>query len=963
MTACRSWSFLFGKPMLERFAAIHDYGVDIIKIQGEGGKVAEVRNMLEAYRTWDRNRGDVHAVFLDPKTCATPTGGHRAPPVRRVHPDARKGDVEDVDQRDTQETQAPEEPQKPSDIRKQEARENSKGDLPSPSREVQSEDDGENEEDTDELYFTAPEEPTNEEPTKEEPTKVEERTVHTEVERNKTRVDLPGDFARSPQREVPNASNPDEPEKPTDRVLWTEPGKSRVQRVAQILGMMIMGTLLAMAAQYGGVKPVANTQGTPSGDQRSPLREVPSPEEVFEDIVTADTNTSETIEVPQYFLKYYARQYYVQKENKRRMQQRRKMQRARAPVVKEEAEENEEEEMQGGGWGEVPSWMKADVRIHGKVVRPRKRRADVTGGGEPPAREVPDSLNAQINDGADTKMPGQYLTEEQEELEALREATPQEVAAYLVNVAAGAKAGVPVKDPDGEPGTEQPEFEVGGDISVFTQSTDPRNPRRVEALLDTVTIGPDLTVEQRQEVREFVTEFADCFALSMKEVLPIPGAEHTMNIPKDAKFSTKVHQRPTTPVQKAWYNGVIDEMLEAGIIEPLSPKDAKCLSPTTLAQKTHQNGKTQTILELQHQINDQCIAAGLPPSFDLPPRPPETMQTEMTQKPPSWRVCHDYHELNSKTKVAALPPGDIQRKQGLLSGHRWVSVFDFAKGFYACTTAEEIRPYLCFYVEGRGLFTYCKMPMGLTGVPSTFGKTTGGALGDMVGTKIQLFVDDGGMAGDVFEDKMADLRVVFERIREHRLSLSAQKMQFFMTEATFAGNRVGPDGIKPDLTKLTAIVDWKTPHDLLNLKSFLGLCGHFRALIKNYARIAQPLTDLERLAKVGGAGSKGEWRKRMRVVELLKAWTEKHQAAFVALKTMLTSEPVLKGPVFDGRPFIVTTDGLKEGFGGMLCQRFETTMPDGKVVSRLHPIAFVSKHTSLAEERYKPYLLEFAALK
>jgi hypothetical protein len=38
-------------------------------------------------------------------------------------------------------------------------------------------------------------------------------------------------------------------------------------------------------------------------------------------------------------------------------------------------------------------------------------------------------------------------------------------------------------------------------------------------------------------------------------------------------------------------------------------------------------------------------------------------------------------------------------------------------------------------------------------------------------------------------------------------------------------------------------------------------------------------------------------------------------------------------------------------------------MPGGKVVSHLHPIGFASKRTSLAEERYKPYLLEFAALK
>jgi hypothetical protein len=239
-----------------------------------------------------------------------------------------------------------------------------------------------------------------------------------------------------------------------------------------------------------------------------------------------------------------------------------------------------------------------------------------------------------------------------------------------------------------------------------------------------------------------------------------------MNIPEEATFNTKVHQRPTTPAQKLWYNGIIDEMLDAGIIVGIDPKEVKCVSP-------------MTILELQHQINDQCTAAGLPPSFDLPQRPADMHETEDPAKP-LWRVCHDYRELNSKTKVAAMPQGDIQRKQGLLSSHRWISVFDFATGFYACATAEEIRLYLCFYVEGRGFFAYYKMLMGLTGAPSMFSKTTGGALGDLVGTKVQLFVDDGGMAGNDFEVKMADMRTVFLHVREHKLSLSATKMQFFM---------------------------------------------------------------------------------------------------------------------------------------------------------------------------------------
>jgi hypothetical protein len=677
---------------------------------------------------------------------------------------------------------------------------------------------------------------------------------------------------------------------------------------------------------------------------------------------------------------WWQRRRYTRNENRQQM----RLQRKERAWMRSRAGENEEEQ----GVEEDPRWcywtlpctLQFDVRVHGKVVRSKRptRGHSVGENAQPPTREVPDPSHKVDDELADTIAPGKIYSiaemaehqvraaEEATIWDDLRTGSPAMFTAYLVQVTADANTGstpVQYSERDGlEEGFEQPEIRVGEDPSVFTRMTDLHNPRRVAAVLNAVTIGPDLSREQREEVHAFITEFTDCYALSMKEAVPIPGAEHTMNIPTNTTFNTKVHQRPTTPAQKLWYNSVIDEMLNVGIITGIDVKDVKCVSPTTLAQKAHQNGKTRTILELQHQINDQCIAAGLPPSFVLPERPAMAPEVDDPKKP-LWRVCHNYRELNSKTKVAAMPQGNIQRKQGLLSGHRWITVFDFAKGFYVCATAEEIRPYLCFYVEGRGYFTYCKMPMGLTGALSTFSTATGGALRDLVGTKIQLFVDDGGMVGDNFRAKMDDLRTVFLCVREHKLSLSASKMQFFMTEATFAGNWVGPEGIKPDLTKLTAILDWETPYDLLNLKSFLGLCGHFRGLIKNYARIAQPLTDLERLAKVGGAGSKGEWWRRMWVVELWKQWGEKQQVVFVKLKAALTSEPVLKGLVFNGRPFIVTTDGSKEVFGGMLCQRFDTVMPDGRTVNRLHPIGFASKRTSLAEERYKPYLLEFTALK
>ncbi|KIJ14147.1 hypothetical protein PAXINDRAFT_42347, partial [Paxillus involutus ATCC 200175] len=85
------------------------------------------------------------------------------------------------------------------------------------------------------------------------------------------------------------------------------------------------------------------------------------------------------------------------------------------------------------------------------------------------------------------------------------------------------------------------------------------------------------------------------------------------------------------------------------------------------------------------------------------------------------------------------------------------------------------------------------------------------------------YVDDTGMAGDNFEEKLGRLHKFFERVRKKKLSLSPQKTCLFMTEAVFAGARVGKDGIKPDLAKLMAIANWDVPPTVHNLMQFLGL--------------------------------------------------------------------------------------------------------------------------------------------
>jgi transposase InsO family protein len=256
------------------------------------------------------------------------------------------------------------------------------------------------------------------------------------------------------------------------------------------------------------------------------------------------------------------------------------------------------------------------------------------------------------------------------------------------------------------------------------------------------------------------------------------------------------------------------------------------------------------------------------------------------------------------------------------------------------------------------------MPFGITGGPSEFGYVVAQRMHDLIadGT-CENFVDDGGSAADSFSEGMAKLRRILERIRREKLSLSPSKFQVFMTEVVFAGARVGPGGVSPDSSKLTAVVDWKIPEDASHLEGFLGLTAYFRDLVKGYAALEKPLRDLLRAVDIPNGTKKSAYQRIMKAYKLQPHWKEEHTATFVTLKARLVSEPVLTAPRFDGTHFILTTDACKDAFAGILSQKIKTTLPGGKEVTRLHPIGFTSKRTSISEEKYKPFLLEFAALK
>ena len=72
--------------------------------------------------------------------------------------------------------------------------------------------------------------------------------------------------------------------------------------------------------------------------------------------------------------------------------------------------------------------------------------------------------------------------------------------------------------------------------------------------------------------------------------------------------------------------------------------------------------------------------------------------------------------------------------------------------------------------------------------------------------------------------------------------MKLSKCHFFAKEIQYLGHILGKEGIKPVPAKTETIKVMHPPVNPKQVCAFLGLVGYYRKFIKNFAKIAKPLT-------------------------------------------------------------------------------------------------------------------------
>src|SRR5690606_1713953 len=304
------------------------------------------------------------------------------------------------------------------------------------------------------------------------------------------------------------------------------------------------------------------------------------------------------------------------------------------------------------------------------------------------------------------------------------------------------------------------------------------------------------------------------------------------------------------------------------------------------------------------------------------------------KKDGTLRLCIDYRALNKITVKNRYPLLLIGETLDQLKGAKYFTKLDLCGAYNLIRIAKGDEWKTAFRTR-YGLFEYLVMPFGLTNAPATFQTYMNDTLREYLDRFCVVYLDDILIYSKTLSEHKDHVKAVLEKLKQAGLYLKAKKCEFTTQRTEFLGYVITPEGTDMDKSKDMAILEWPEPKTIKQLRGFLGLATYYRRFIKNYSKIAKPLTDcLKNLGEKHGRGMKLDM-------------PDPAKQAFETLKKAFTTAPVLTryDPTLET---VIEVDSSDACIGGVLSQY----NIDSDGMKRLHPVAFYSKKLTPAECNY-----------
>ena len=225
------------------------------------------------------------------------------------------------------------------------------------------------------------------------------------------------------------------------------------------------------------------------------------------------------------------------------------------------------------------------------------------------------------------------------------------------------------------------------------------------------------------------------------------------------------------------------------------------------------------------------------------------------------------------------------------------------------------------FVTAQGTYCYRVMPFGLKNAGATYQRLVNRMFQKQIGTTMEVYIDDMLVKSTTVELHIAHLSKAFQILRNYNMKLNPAKCAFGVSAGKFLGFIANHRGIEANPDKIKAVLDMPSPSGIKEVQRLTGRIAALSRFVSRASDKCQPF---------------------FQVLKKAFQWDAKCEEAFTALKTYLSSPPILVSPI-EGELLTLYLAVSDFSTSAVLVRDKERVQ---------HPVYYCSRALRGAEERY-----------
>ena len=240
-----------------------------------------------------------------------------------------------------------------------------------------------------------------------------------------------------------------------------------------------------------------------------------------------------------------------------------------------------------------------------------------------------------------------------------------------------------------------------------------------------------------------------------------------------------------------------------------------------------------------------------------------------------WRLCIDFTDINKACPKDSFPLPRIDLIVDATADHELLSFMDAFSGYNQISMDPNDQEKTSFVIA-QGTYCYRVMPFGLKNAGATYQRLVNRMFQKQIGTTMEVYIDDMLVKSITAGLHIAHLSETFQILRDYNMKLNPAKCAFGVSVGKFLGFIVNHRGIEANLDKIKALLDMPSPSGIKEVQRLTGRIATLSRFVSRASDKCQPF---------------------FQVLKKAFQWDEKCEEAFMALKTYLSSPPILVSPI------------------------------------------------------------------